>query len=454
LRQTLLHVENDIKRRASGIKPYNLIHLSKPDRALRGNIRLDGSKSISNRALIALALAGADPAAYLTRLSGARDTQTLLHLLQSATQGADHFDAGDAGTTFRFLTAYLAMRPGVKTLTGSERMKQRPVGPLVAALRGLGADIQFLEKDGYPPLRIGEWSPDGTATPEVHIQADTSSQFLSALLLIAPYMPQGLRLVPQGRLVSKPYLDMTIGLMRHLGASVHWDEAGIHVAAGAYTPRPLEVEADWSAASYWYSMAALSEDLDLHLEGLFEESWQGDAVLPRLMERLGVQSDFTENGVYLRKNGQNPRPILEWDFLECPDIAQTLAVTCAGLGTQGLFTGLETLFIKETDRVKALKTELAKVGVAFSKLPPHFSKKHPGQTYYLCDGKAVWSADTVPVFDTYDDHRMAMSFAPLAMVAPVRIAHEEVVAKSYPAFWTHLEALGFGVDHIDSLVKT
>ncbi|MEO6759123.1 MAG: 3-phosphoshikimate 1-carboxyvinyltransferase, partial [Saprospiraceae bacterium] len=322
------------------------IRLFKSDRNLQGGIQLAGSKSISNRALIVLALANADPAHYLSRLANARDTVTLQRLLA---QSETTYDAGDAGTTFRFLTAYLATRPGMQILTGSARMQERPVGALVEALQSLGADIRFLEKEGYPPLQIGEPKNLGVASREVCIQADTSSQFLSALLLIAPYMPQGLVLIPEGPLVSRPYLEMTVQLMRYFGAQVDWQGDHIQVSPGHYTPKPLVIEADWSAASYWYALAAFADKLDFRLGGLFADSWQGDAVLAKMMLEFGVQTNFEADGLHLTRSDQAPRPIFEWDFLDCPDLAQTLAVVCAGLGRQGLFTGLDTLAIKETD---------------------------------------------------------------------------------------------------------
>lgn len=418
----------------------DLLFLSKPDRRLRGELALDGSKSISNRALIALALADADPAQWLSNLSTSKDTVTLQRLLA---QQCDTYDAGDAGTTFRFLTAFLSTRPGTQILTGSARMRERPIGALVEALRTLGANIEYLEKEGYPPLKIGSLKPNEAAQrASIAIHAGTSSQFLSAMLLIGPYLPGGLELIPEGPLVSRPYLDMTLQLMRYLGAQAHWTPEGhIVVAAGGYTPKSFVVEADWSAASYWYSMAAFSDDLDLKLRGLFAGSWQGDAVLATMMQQFGIATDFEADGIRLRASGQPPKPVFDWDFLECPDIAQTLAVVCAGLGVQGLFTGLETLSIKETDRIAALRAELAKVGTGFSKLPPRFSKKSPDKTFYLVDGKAQWT--TPPRFATYGDHRMAMAFAPLAFFDPVEIEHPGVVSKSYPQFWEHLKGLGF-----------
>lgn len=412
-----------------------LLHLSRPDHNLHGHIALDGSKSLSNRALIILALAGAEPAGWLRNLSTSKDTVTLQRLL--AQTDANTYDAGDAGTTFRFMTAYLVTRPGEQVLTGSPRMCQRPVGALVYALRELGADINFLEKEGYPPLLIGEPDRLGKATRAIRVDADVSSQFLSALLMIGPCLPRGLELIPQGRLVSRPYLDMTMRMMRHFGARVDCFGENIVVDPGAYTPRPLTIEADWSAASYWYALSAFAETAELTLEGLFEDSWQGDTVIMEMMKQFGVGSNREDgygNFPILRlKKHPGALPILfEWDFLDCPDIAQTLAVVCAGLGVRGIFRGLETLAIKETDRIAALRYELAKVGVDF---------RSSDESTFIVSGKVSWK--NTPRFATYGDHRMAMAFAPLAMFGPVEIEHPAVVAKSYPKFWEHLESAGF-----------
>ncbi len=416
-----------------------VLHLSKPDRSLRGEITLEGSKSISNRALIVLALAGADPGDWLQHLSASKDTTTLRRLLTQSDN--DVYDAGDAGTTFRFMTARLCLQAGTQTLTGSPRMLERPIGALVTALRSLGADIEYLGQDGYPPLRIGPPGELGYTSRQVRIHGGTSSQFLSALLMIGPCLPNGLELIPEGDLVSRPYLEMTLQLMRHFGAKANWHGESIVVEPGAYTPKPFVVEADWSAASYWYAIAAFADQPDLRLHGLFADSWQGDAVLSRMMQSFGIQTIFEEKGIRLQASGQGVKPVFQWDFLECPDIAQTLAVVCAGLGVQGIFSGLETLSIKETDRIAAIRNELAKIGTSFSKLPPHFSKKSPEKKFFLVDGKAQWQEP--PVFATYGDHRMAMAFAPLAMWAPVDLEDPEVVRKSYGSFWEHLRMLGF-----------
>ncbi|MFN0213053.1 MAG: 3-phosphoshikimate 1-carboxyvinyltransferase [Saprospiraceae bacterium] len=414
-----------------------ILRCSKVTRQLHGTLSLDGSKSISNRAIIALALAGEKPNKWLSNLSTSNDTHTLLQMLE---QREGVFDAGDAGTSFRFMVGYLSIQPGEQVLGGSARMLERPVGPLVQALRELGADIQFLEREGYPPLKIGAMQAGARS---VRVAANVSSQFLSSLLLIAPSLPEGLELVPEGPLVSRPYLEMTLELMRYFGANCRWQNDTIIVDPGHYNPRPLSIEADWSAASYWYALAAFSEDLDLSLQGLQEHSWQGDSVVANMMQRFDIQTIYGQNEIRLIKKGGTSRPFFEMDFLECPDIAQTLAVVCAALGTAGVFSGLETLSIKETDRIGALKTELAKVGVSFAKLPARFLKKPLETTFYTLEGKVDLTA--LPRFATYGDHRMAMSFATLAMLGPVEIENPESVAKSYPQFWEHLKYMGFGV---------
>ncbi|MEY3194540.1 MAG: hypothetical protein RIQ78_637 [Bacteroidota bacterium] len=415
--------------------------LGPTSRKLSGTLVLAGSKSISNRALIAFALAKANPADWLSNLSISEDTQTLQSLLSHR---GDVFDAGDGGTTFRFMAAYLAIQPGVQTLTGSARMLERPIRPLVEALRSLGANVQYLGEEGFPPLLLGEPVVSADEVPRIRIAADVSSQFLSALLLIAPYLPQGLELLPEGPLVSRSYVAMTVGMMRYFGAEVRWEGEKIHVLPGGYIPRALSIEADWSGASYWYAMAVFADTVDLRLVGFRADSWQGDAVLVGMMERLGIESHFESNTLVLKKNEKKPEPFFEWDFLECPDIAQTLAVVCGGLGVLGVFSGLETLHNKETDRIAALKVELGKVGVSFVKLPAHMNKRSPGKTFYQVQGKATW--DTPPVFATHGDHRMAMSFAALSMLGPVVVECPRVVSKSYPLFWEHLRQVGGGVE--------
>ena len=402
---------------------------------LTGHVELTGSKSIANRALIIRALTEGDFPIH--RLAAADDTVRLENLLNSS---EEVLDAGPAGTTFRFLTGYLSRRPGYQVLTGSQRMKERPIGILVDALRQLGADIEYTEKEGYPPLKIGQSELDKTS--ELTIAADTSSQYISSLLMLAPTLPNGLQLTLDGEIVSIPYINMTLSLMRYFGVDSTWEGQTITVAPQAYQAKEYTVEADWSAASYYYSLAALApEGADLQVDGLFEESVQGDSVVANLYERFGVKSEFNEGGVRITKAADATAPeFFEQDFVECPDIAQTLMATCAGLGTQGLYTGLQTLFIKETDRVAAMKAELNKVYVALYKIPAKMSGQS-GLQYFGQDGTATFTA-LPPTFATYHDHRMAMALAPLALLSRVRIEDPQVVGKSYPDFYADLSKLG------------
>jgi len=409
--------------------------LRKADPTIRGTIDLTGSKSIANRALLIRALSRRD--FPILRLANAKDTQLLDALLASS---EEVLDAGAAGTTFRFLTAYLSLQSGSQILTGTERMKQRPIGVLAEALKKLGARIEYLEKEGYPPLRIGPADQMGK-TNELTIAANTSSQYISALLMIAPTLPKGLTLHLEGTIVSRPYIEMTLKLMAYFGVEHLWEDQTIRISHQSYMPRAFTVEADWSAASYYYSMAALTQQPDIHLHGLFRHSVQGDSVLSDMMEHFGIHTEYHEKGVHLtRKHPPADRPF-RYDFLRCPDLAQTLAVVCAGLGIRGEFAGLETLRIKETDRITALQRELAKVGCEMEPMSYDLDDKD----WFAVTGKANL-ADNEPSFATYEDHRMAMAFAPLALRGPIRIQEPEVVVKSYPAFWDDLSGLGFEVE--------
>ena len=407
-----------------------MIRIEKKDRSLEGVIKLDGSKSISNRILIISALAQAKW--DIIGLSTSKDTSTLKELLLKVGDNA-LLDCGPAGTTFRFLTAYLCTQEGTQFLTGSERMKERPIGELVNALRYLGADIEYLAKEGYPPLKIGHSKLDGHS--KLSIRADISSQYLSAILMIAPYLSNGISIELLGKIVSKPYLDMTLALMEYFGIHYAWDKNTISIEPQQYVPRKIKVEADWSAASYFYSMATLCENVDLKLEGLFENSVQGDAVLKEVYADFGIDSEFVENGIMLKRSNRKNK-YFHFDFIECPDIAQTLAVTCAATGIQGRFKGIETLRIKETDRVKALKIELNKLNVEVAEI----SAK--GEESFAVKG---WANAEDQIINTYHDHRMAMSFAPLALLGPIRIENPSVVEKSYPKFWSDLQEIGFKI---------
>lgn len=369
-----------------------------------------------------------DGAVRVDNISEAADTVTLNNILKA--DKPTKVDIGPAGTAMRFLTAFYSLKESEVLLTGSERMKQRPIGILVDALRTLGADIQYAEKEGFPPLKIR--GPLQQKTPEVSIKGNISSQYISALLLIAPKLEQGLNLVIEGELTSKPYVQMTLAMMEQAGIRHTWTENVIRIENQGFNKSVIHVEPDWSAASYWYSIAALSEGARIFLPGLNGYSLQGDSMITEIMANFGISSQFRDGGVYLFKETKKVERKI-FDFKECPDLAQTVIVCCAALGHDATFTGLETLKIKETDRVNALQTELAKIGV-------NLIEKN--QTYKLdCSGLDLNKKIKVA---TYDDHRMAMAFAPLALVMPeLEIEDHQVVEKSYPDFWKHLEIAGF-----------
>jgi len=413
------------------------IRVTKKDKIVRGKITLAGSKSISNRALIIRALSGHD--FPIDGLASSHDTQLMTKLLA---QNGDTYDAGPAGTTFRFLTALLSLRKGTQILTGSERMQLRPIKVLVEALTELGADIEYINQEGYPPLRIHSPKEFGTSG-EISLPADISSQYISALLMIAPTLEHGLKITLVGEIVSIPYIQMTLNMMQYFGVSHVWEGNVITISKQVYKPKPFKVEADWSAASYYYSMAALSDEADLELHGLFQESTQGDSAIAQMMNDLGVTTTFQDGYVQLKKTSA-PKSNFEYDFIKCPDLAQTVVSCCAGLGVQGLFTGLQTLRIKETDRIAALKDELVKGNAYFSQLPSKFSPKS-GKEYHMIDGK--FEAESAQI-KTYEDHRMAMAFAPLSMICPLIIEEEDVVNKSYPEYWDDLRSIGFEMKEV------
>lgn len=405
---------------------------------VKGEIALEGSKSITNRVYMIRALS--QQPFEIFNASGSDDSKTLLQLLQ---QKEGVLDAGHAGTTFRFLTAYLAFQPGTQILTGSERMKQRPIGPLVDALRQLGANISYVENEGYPPLEIQ--APSGTGNNMVSLPGNVSSQFISALLLVAPTLPHGLEITLTNSLVSEPYLQMTLNIIHYFGITTHWHENVIRVDKQDYQSVDFMVEADWSAASYFYSIAALANEAEITLKGLFSHSWQGDSAIQSIAQSFGVNTKVTDNNtIHLSKSkGSEKVAMLEYDFLHQPDIAQTVFVMCAAHGMPALFTGLQTLKIKETDRIAAMQTELAKTNVFLSKVPQRFHSKIPTEMYMM-EGKCHF--DVMPYFETYHDHRMAMALAPLALLHPIGIMDAAVVSKSFPGFWTALQALDFVIE--------
>ena len=344
---------------------------------------------------------------------------------------SDTIDVGHAGTTMRFLTAYLASQPGKSvTLTGSARMQERPIEILVEALRQLGAEIEYLGTEGYPPLRIKGKSLPGRT---LQIPANISSQYISALLLIAPSLPAGLEMKLEGMITSRPYIEMTLALLSRLGFTYEFTGSTIRIPAQELEEeRILTVESDWSSASYYFSLIALSAPgTRLELRSFYEESLQGDRAVVEMYEPLGVLTTFNDTGLLLEKNGRSLPERIAMDLRNTPDLAQTLAVSCFGLGIACDLTGLHTLKIKETDRLLALQTELGKLGAAISVTDESLTLESSGE---MLRNVAI---------DTYHDHRMAMAFAPLGLIHPIIINDAAVVSKSYPDFWNHLEKVGF-----------
>lgn len=415
--------------------------ISCKNQTIKGEITLSGSKSISNRALLIRALCS--ECFEILNLSDSDDTVTMENLLNS---NSDVLDAHHAGTTFRFLTAYLSTQDGTHVLTGSERMQQRPIKALVDALNFLGADITYLKDEGYPPLKIS--SPKTVWKNDITLPANISSQYITALLLIAPTLTDGLIIRLEGEIVSKPYIEMTLGMMDYFGVKVivDWQIQMISISHQAYVAKDFFVEADWSAASYYYIIAGLSKSADIVLHGLQDDSLQGDAAIAQIGRKFGIETVFGNKSIRIVKDEKANIPeFFEYDFIKEPDIAQSVSVLCAGLGVNALFTGLQTLRIKETDRIAALQNELQKVGVFISKMPAKFSKK-TGVEYYMQEGKAMIEQDDAPVFETYNDHRMAMSFAPLSLLGSVGVQDPNVISKSYPNYWKDLIKLGFQME--------
>lgn len=372
------------------------------------------------------ALSGND--STLHNLSDANDTQLMMKLVNSADQ---EINVEDAGTTMRFLTAYFAITNKKKILTGTHRMKERPIGILVDSLRLLGADVQYLEKDGYPPLKTTGFQNQKTNL--IRIRGDVSSQFISALMMVAPILPNGLTLELQGKIGSRPYIEMTASLMKYFGVTSEFQGNVISINSQTYKPGEFTVESDWSAASYWFAFAALAEEAEIVLPRLLSDSLQGDKAIVEIMDLLGVKSSFSTGNLKLSKKEHESE--IKWDFTHCPDLAQTVAVICAAKGVSGSFTGLESLRIKETDRISALQVELRKIGADLI--------ENNGASWRLIPATRLPSK---AFFQTYKDHRMAMAFAPLATLMNVEIENPAVVKKSYPKFWDDITSFGFQID--------
>ena len=392
----------------------------------------------------------------LTNISDCDDTRVMLKAFDNdatkysfADDGARIVDIGAAGTSMRFLTAFFASQEGKEVvMTGSERMKQRPIALLIDALRTLGAQIDYVEAEGFPPLRIHGRKLKGGA---LRIDGSISSQYISALLMIAPTMSKGLELTLSGHITSVPYIEMTLGMLRQFGIISTWDHSAqvISIAPQPYKALHYHVESDWSAASYWYEIASLAVSSHLStiaLEGLHAQSLQGDAAIANYFEALGIRTTYRDDAVTLESSDipTEARTPLEMDLTSQPDLAQTLITTCCALNVPFRITGLHTLRIKETDRVAALETELKKLGYVIT------DQELNGSVEMQWDGTRC-EAEADPVIATYKDHRMAMAFAPMSLVLPshsILIDDPGVVSKSYPNYWEDLRKAGFSIKEL------
>lgn len=408
---------------------YKIAHSTKD---ISGKINLPSSKSISNRLLIINEIS--ENKSDIQNLSQAQDTQILKQILANK-NSQKIVDVDNAGTAMRFLTAYFATIDGERILTGSDRMKQRPIENLVEALKTIGADIEYLEKNGFPPLKIkGKKLKGGT----IKIDASVSSQFISALLMIAPQLQNELKIIFQNKKISMPYIEMTLMLMNDFGIKYLLNENEIIIPKQHYNNyKDIIVEPDWTAASYWYAMVALANHAEIYLKGLKQNSKQGDKIVPELFQSFGVNTKYLDDGILLTKNSQIIKSF-EFDFTNNPDIAQTIAVVLAAKGIEGVLKGVKSLKIKETDRVEALKSELQKIGTKLEIINNDSIKIIPEKI----------NGETVKI-NTYNDHRMAMAFTPLALILnAVVIENPFVVEKSYPSFWNDLQNMNFDINTI------
>lgn len=406
-----------------------LISTEKKDFSCR--INLPSSKSISNRVLILNALSYSP--FQIKNLSDSDDTVVLEKALFS---NDSVFDIGHAGTAMRFLTAFLSKIAGEWIVTGSERMKQRPISILVDALHQLGAKIEYVGVEGFPPLKIFGSHLTGK---ELELDGSISSQYISALLMIAPTLENGLTLKLTGNITSRPYIELTLKLMERFGVKHFWTENEITIPQQNYFPSDFTVEADWSGASYWYQILALANSGEILLENLQLVSLQGDSHIEKWFRQFGVVSIQTEAGVLISKKNHSQPQKLEIDFIENPDVAQTMACLCVALNVPFHFIGLKTLKIKETNRIEALQNELAKFGAVLTE---------PAEGELSWDGKIISELKMEnPVIETYHDHRMALSFAPMVIAGfKMQINNPEVVSKSYPGFWNDLKSVGFNLE--------
>lgn len=397
-------------------------------------VNLPASKSISNRVLIMNALAGGK--STVANVAKCDDTDAMVNALSQ--EDAIHVNIGAAGTAMRFLTGYYAVQEGREiVIDGSERMRHRPIKILVEALRSCGAKVDYEGAEGFPPLRI-----KGTKlrAKEIAIPGNVSSQYISSLLMISPLIEGMERVKLTGDVISRPYIDMTLSLMSQFGVKTHWEGNDVVLEEGSkYIPLDFVVENDWSAASYWFQIEALLKDSSIKLVGLFEESTQGDSALARLFVPMGVTNVWNGSLLELGANDSLQSGVLEMDLIENPDLAQTIIVTACMLGIPFHITGLQTLKIKETDRIEALRTQLLKMGYVLT----------VGADLSMSWDGTMCASDEEIRIDTFDDHRMAMAFAPAAVKFPgIIINNAEVVSKSYPEYWEHLKAAGFILEEV------
>jgi 3-phosphoshikimate 1-carboxyvinyltransferase len=414
------------------------ITVTKTDKIVKGVLQLPFSKSLSNRLMIIRALTGDF---QILNLAEADDTLLLADLLKKIKERKKktqilELDTGNAGTAMRFLTAYLSSQPGKWLLTGSERMKQRPIGALVDALMVLGAEIDYLGKLGYPPLLIEGKTLKGG---DVNVDAGISSQFVSALIMAGPGIPGGITIIPRGEAVSKPYINMTVRLLQYFGIPVKKERNRIIIPESRYQPKEYSVEADWSSASFWYEAAALADEADITLLGLQSGSLQGDSILADIFQNFGVMTEFIEDGVRITRKKKKIDGYY-FNFSDFPDIAPPVITTCAAMGIRGRFEGLKSLKIKESDRLLALVNEFKKVGITVE------TGDDQGDDLSLEFPPSKMKLSPTLRMDPFGDHRMAMTYAPLALkTGSITIENPDVVKKSYPQFWEHLSLLGFTV---------
>ena len=405
------------------------LNLSHDTLICNGKIKITGSKSETNRLLFLQSLF---PNFKIQNKSNSEDSSVMQAALKST---SDSIDINHAGTAMRFLTSYFSQLEGREViLTGSKRMQQRPIKILVDALKSLGASIEYEKKQGYPPLKIKGKKLDGGT---ISLPADISSQYISSLIMLGPILKAGIELNLEGTITSMPYINMTLDLLKRLGIKTEFKGHRIVVKNTSKSKNTIQVvESDWSSASYFFSIAALSDKAKIYLSNFKSNSLQGDSILRIIYKQLGVNSYFEGNNLILEKENISSPKIIKWDLSNAPDIAQTIAVSCYGLGVACDLEGLHTLKIKETDRLVALDTELSKLGAKISVTD---------KSLHLSSNQDFQKGITI---STYNDHRMAMAFAPLALKIPLSVKKAEVVSKSYPTFWEDLNSLNFKIDKI------